>query len=76
MAAFERRELEAIPDSIVEAEARVEALQERLADPATYQDDGDVVAALRSELGDAEAEVDRLTARWEELEERQAASQG
>jgi hypothetical protein len=42
----------------------------RLADPATYQGEGGVAAAIRAELALAEAEVARLTTRWEELESR------
>lgn len=55
-------------DAIEAAESRVETLQVRLSDPEIYQGDAEQVSALRGALAEAEAEVARLTARWEELE--------
>ncbi len=68
----EQRELDGMLDAIAASEARLESLQARLADPATYQGEGGAVVALRAELEQAEAEVARLTARWESLESRAA----
>ncbi|MEZ4278630.1 MAG: ABC-F family ATP-binding cassette domain-containing protein [Myxococcota bacterium] len=68
----EQRELDGMLDVVAAAEEKLEALQARLADPATYQGEGGAVAALRAELEQAEAEVARLTARWEALESRAA----
>jgi ATP-binding cassette subfamily F protein uup len=68
----EQRELDGMLDVIATAETKVEALQARLADPATYQGEGGAVVALRAELEQAEAEVLRLTTRWEALESRAA----
>ncbi len=70
----EQRELDGMLDAIARAEEQVEALQTRLADPATYQGDAGVAAAIRGELAQAEAEVARLTARWEALESRAAVT--
>ena len=64
----ERRELDGMMDAIEAAEEKVAALQEKLADPETYQGEGDVAASLRAELEVAEAEALRLTERWEALE--------
>jgi ATP-binding cassette subfamily F protein uup len=64
----ERRELEGMLDAIEAAESRVETLQVRLSDPEIYQGDAEQVSALRGALAEAEEEVARLTARWEELE--------
>ena len=64
----ERRELDGMMDAIEAAEEKVAALQEKLADPETYQGEGDVAASLRVELEVAEAEALRLTERWEALE--------
>ena len=64
----ERRELDGMMEAIEAAEAVVEGIQAKLADPETYQGDGEEVAGLRSELEAAEAEVLRLTERWEALE--------
>jgi ATP-binding cassette subfamily F protein uup len=70
----ERRELDGLFEKIEEAEARVEAIQGRLADPELYQTGGEQVAALREDLSSAEADSAGLTARWEELEARNVAS--
>jgi len=64
----EQRELEGIEPLILGAEARKAALEASLSDPATYQRDGAGVARLRRELEEAGAEVERLYARWQELE--------
>jgi ATP-binding cassette subfamily F protein uup len=65
----EQRELEGIEPAILAAEARKGALEAALGDPATYQKDGGAaVAGLRADLDQAVAEVERLYARWQELE--------
>ena len=74
LSASELRELDGLFEGIEEAEARVASVQSKLADPALYQGAGEGIAALRSDLERAEAESVRLTARWEELEERKAAT--
>ncbi len=68
----ERRELDGLLEEIEAAEARIAEFQSRLADPEIYQGPGEGVAAVRSDLERAEAEAARLTARWEDLEERKA----
>jgi ATP-binding cassette subfamily F protein uup len=64
----EQRELEGMEAAILAAEERKAALEAALADPATYRSDGAAVPGLRAELGRISAEVDRLYARWQELE--------
>jgi ATP-binding cassette subfamily F protein uup len=64
----EARELEALPQRIEESERRRDELHARLADPALYQQAGDEVPALRSELVMVEAELAAAYTRWEELE--------
>ncbi len=64
----EQRELEGIEPAILAAEERKSAIEAALADPATYQRAGDTVAALRIELEQVSAEVERLYGRWQELE--------
>ena len=66
----ERRELEGLLPPIEEAEKTVIALETRLADPAAYAAGGDSVRTLLRDLEAAKAEVERLIARWEELESR------
>ncbi|MFP6656418.1 MAG: ATP-binding cassette domain-containing protein, partial [Myxococcota bacterium] len=72
----ELRELELLIEAIEEAEGRVTEIQATLADPGLYQRDGEGAAAVRLDLEQAESEASRLTARWEELEERKAAADG
>jgi ABC transport system ATP-binding/permease protein len=64
----EQRELEGMEAAILAAEERKGALEAALADPATYQREGAAVAGLRQELEQVTAEVERLYARWQELE--------
>ncbi len=64
----EHAELEKLPDAIAEAEAALEQIDEKLADPSLYEGDGSAGRALGDERTAAQAEVERLYARWEELE--------
>jgi ATP-binding cassette subfamily F protein uup len=64
----EQRELEGIEAAILAVEERKSALEAALGDPATYQKDGGAVAGMKTELEQVTAEVDRLYARWQELE--------
>jgi ATP-binding cassette subfamily F protein uup len=64
----EQRELEGMEPAILAAESRKAELERALSDPATYREAGEGVAALRQELEAVSAEVERLYARWQELE--------
>jgi ATP-binding cassette subfamily F protein uup len=64
----EQRELEGMEAAILSAEGRKGVAEAALADPATYQQGGAAVAGWRAELEAAGAEVERLYARWQELE--------
>ncbi len=64
----EQRELEGVEPAILAAESRKAELERALSDPATYQKAGAAVADLRNELESVSAEVERLYARWQELE--------
>jgi ATP-binding cassette subfamily F protein uup len=70
----EARELEAIEDTIATAEDRVKALEATLSDPSVFKDRPTEVQALIAELEAARAEVERLFARWQELDAIKAAS--
>jgi ATP-binding cassette subfamily F protein uup len=71
----EQRELEGIEPAILAAEERKSALEATLADPATYQRAGETVPGLRAELDQVTREVERLYARWQELEALRAPAQ-
>jgi ATP-binding cassette subfamily F protein uup len=64
----EARELEAIEDTIAAAEARVTTLEATLSDPGVFKDRPTEVQALIAELEAARGEVERLFARWQELD--------
>ncbi|MCB1890357.1 MAG: ATP-binding cassette domain-containing protein [Rhodocyclaceae bacterium] len=66
----EKRELEALPDRIAVLEDEQAAVHARLGDPATYQDAGQDVAALKQRAEAIEAELDAALERWEALESR------
>ena len=66
----ERLELEGIVERIDAAEARVAALEGKLAAPDLYAKRGGEVAGLQGELASARKEAASLVARWEELEAR------
>jgi len=70
----EARELEAIEDTIAAAEARVTALEATLSDPSVFKERPTDVAGLVAELDAARAEVERLFARWQELDAVKQAS--
>lgn len=73
----ERLELEGIFERVGEAEARVTELEARLADPAFYGEGAESAAkakAVQGDLAAAQEALTKVTARWEELEARAAAT--
>lgn len=64
----EARELEGMEDAIATAETRVSELEATLSDPSVFKDRGAEVQALVAQLDAARAEVERLFARWQELD--------
>jgi ATP-binding cassette subfamily F protein uup len=71
----ERRELDGLLDKIAGLEEEASAAEVELADPNTYQADGSAerVAELTAIREDLFAQIEALTGRWEELEERAQA---
>ena len=65
----EQRELEGMEDSIHAAEASVETLQSRVVDPAVMVDHVKLHEAYDA-LAKAQEEVERLYARWAELDQK------
>jgi len=70
----ERIELGGILEVISAAEERARSIEAALADPELYVSRSDQAGRLGAELEAARAEVERLTARWELLESRGAAT--
>jgi len=65
----DQRELETLPARIETLEAEQEDLHARMADPGFYQQPGEAISAARERLAEVEAELERVFARWEALEE-------
>ncbi|MFZ5442659.1 MAG: ABC-F family ATP-binding cassette domain-containing protein [Myxococcota bacterium] len=63
----DQRELDGMEAAIEAAETKKSALEARLADPQIFSKAGEV-ASLTAELEAATAEVERLYARWQELQ--------
>ncbi|MBA3819832.1 MAG: ABC-F family ATP-binding cassette domain-containing protein [Deltaproteobacteria bacterium] len=70
----EARELEGIEGAIANAEARVTELEATLSDPSVFKDRPGEVPLLVERLEAARLDVERLFARWQELEAIKAAS--
>ncbi len=70
----EEQELVALPDRIEAAETEVQRLQTALSDPATHGKGRESVLQATAAVAAAEASVERLMARWEELEQKRAAA--
>ena len=66
----EGRELEALPGMLEALEAERDLLGQRLADPATYQNDPEQVGKLSTAFEEIEAKILEAYARWEDLESR------
>jgi ATP-binding cassette subfamily F protein uup len=66
----EQRELEALPGRIEALETEQKTLEAQLADPASYQQGGDAVRALRERFDAIEDELLEALERWEALEAR------
>lgn len=66
---LEAREFAAIEQRVEESDARVAAARARVEDPAIASDAGGLQAALR-DLAEAEAENEKLYARWAELTDK------
>lgn len=68
----ERVELEGLVDRISHAEQALGAINEKLSDPTSYTKSSSEIRALHDTRDRAQAEVERLLARWEQLEARSA----
>ena len=64
----DQRELDQLPTEIESIESNVTELQEQVADPEFYSQDGALVQRKLKELSDAEALLEQRIERWGELE--------
>ncbi|MDY0006423.1 MAG: ATP-binding cassette domain-containing protein [Spongiibacteraceae bacterium] len=67
-----QRELDGLPKQIAALEAEILALQEKIADPAFYQQDFATTQPVLQTLDDRQATLDALMERWLELEALQS----
>ena len=65
---FGKDRLRDVEEAILAAESKVETLQAKLSAPGVYKDHAAEVPLWVAALDAARAEVDRLYARWQELE--------
>jgi ATP-binding cassette subfamily F protein uup len=65
---WQQKELDGLPDRITLAEAEVAALDARLADPALYAGPKEEIQRVRAKRAELAASVEKIYARWEELE--------
>ena len=70
---LEQREWEGMEAAVLDAESRVETARER-AEDSSIATDAVTLQKRLEELTDLQAEVDRLYARWAELESKQEAA--
>jgi ABC transport system ATP-binding/permease protein len=70
----EAKELETIEQDIFNAEAEVERIEKIFASADFYEKHGDQTVSLTAELSAAKATIERLYARWHELEELQSGT--
>ncbi len=72
----EQRELGAMPERIAALETEQAVLTAALADPKTYTERAQEVAAMTERLAQVERDIDLALSRWEELEQRANAAAG
>ena len=71
----DQRELDALPAEIEKLETAIADLQQTVADPGFYAQDGDAVRETLQRLADTEAELEHRVERWGELETLAASFQ-
>lgn len=64
----EQRELELLPQQIEAAEAELLLLQQRIEDPAFYQQPIDITSKVLAQLAQLQQQLDQWLERWAELE--------
>ena len=64
----QRRELEELPGTIEKLEKQIAALHQKMAEPAFYKQDAEIISEARANLEKFEAGLESAYARWEQLE--------
>ncbi len=64
----EKRELEELPLRIETLEQEQQDIHEKMADPASYRDNPELIGQLKARLENIEAELEMSYLRWDELE--------
>lgn len=67
----EQLDLKALPAKIEELEAKQQAFNQQMSDPAFYQQDNDKITAVQQQVSELEAELEATFERWEYLEDKQ-----
>jgi len=70
----EKKELRDLPARIESLETELAALHEQMADPSFFKQDGNQIAAARSQVEQLGAEIATAYARWEALEAKRATA--
>lgn len=66
-----QRELDQLPGKIETAEAELAALEKTISEPAFYDRDKDAIDAFMKQVTAAQAALEKLYARWDEIEQGQ-----
>jgi ATP-binding cassette subfamily F protein uup len=64
----EQQELEQLPQKIESLDRELAQLQQKMADPAIYRQEGAEIAVLKSRLVELEEELEQCYTRWEALD--------
>jgi ATP-binding cassette subfamily F protein uup len=65
----EQKELDSLPQTIIDLEQEQQDLHQTLADPAFYRQDGGAIAQTKARLSALEHELAQAYQRWEALEQ-------
>jgi valyl-tRNA synthetase len=63
--------LKELPDKIAKLETEIEHLQLEIASPGFFQQDPELISAMQDRLAHCEQEMQKMFARWEQLEDSQ-----
>jgi ATP-binding cassette subfamily F protein uup len=67
----QQKELMELPEKIAKLETEIEHLQLKFAGPGFFQQDPELISGLQSKLAQCEQKMQKMFARWEQLEDSQ-----